>query len=275
MKYFYINQKLVNDIKDIFKSDWYLLGDSVFTSSVIVKGKIPWFEQHVERLTQSINDYYFQNTLSLENIHKLKNKIIKIEDKICSINEGYLRITFFLNEKLPMGYSPLSIDQIDCLWQINNSITEQSSVKCKTLELGNIDFPSYLKNGSYANELYWKRKVIRENFDDYIRLLNGNFLEASTSNIFFLLKNGSVVTPKVINGVLDGICRNNVVNYLKKNNYKVIEEMIKVNRISEIQEAFLTNSVKGIVPIGQIDNFQLETDWVIKLRNKWQWGANK
>lgn len=81
----------------------------------------------------------------------------------------------------------------------------------------------------------------------------GKILECATSN-FFLVKNGTLITPKA--HVLMGITRKVVVD-LAKTKFPIVERDILVKELEEADEAFLTASFKEVVPVVQIDELKI------------------
>jgi branched-subunit amino acid aminotransferase/4-amino-4-deoxychorismate lyase len=75
---------------------------------------------------------------------------------------------------------------------------------------------------------------------------NGNFTEGSISN-FFIVINKTIITPK--RNILLGIMRKQVLK-----NVNVKFRNIKLEDVKNAEEIFITNSIKGIVPISKIDN---------------------
>lgn len=77
----------------------------------------------------------------------------------------------------------------------------------------------------------------------------GHVLETATSN-FFIVKGGKVITPKA--NVLIGTTRNTVLALAKKK-FKIEERDVTVAELAKADEAFLTATNKGVVPITHID----------------------
>lgn len=106
----------------------------------------------------------------------------------------------------------------------------------------------------------------------------GKITEGVTSNLFAVLKN-KIVTPK--NHILRGITRNLVLQ-LAKEIASVEERNISLEEIPNFQEAFLTSSSKGVMPIVQIDQYRicqgktvgpgLTTQKIMAVFHKYVWG---
>jgi branched-chain amino acid aminotransferase len=85
---------------------------------------------------------------------------------------------------------------------------------------------------------------------------NGYMLEGTTSN-FFAFIGDTLVTPPC-NRVLPGITRQVVLGLAEKE-YTMIERELHKDEVRLIDEAFITSSVREIVPIVAIDSIKLGT----------------
>ncbi len=83
----------------------------------------------------------------------------------------------------------------------------------------------------------------------------GNVLECATSN-FFIFRKDCLVTPK--ENVLKGTTRNFVVN-LAKNKFPVEERKISLKEALSAEEAFITATIKNIMPVAKIDSQKINT----------------
>ena len=104
---------------------------------------------------------------------------------------------------------------------------------------------------------YWRRRIAHSGANaagsDEILCVtrDGRICEASRSNIF-LVEGRRIVTPSLDCPLLPGIMRRVVLEQAGKAGLDVHETSLQVERIKSADEAFLTNSVRGIVPIAQL-----------------------
>ena len=61
-----------------------------------------------------------------------------------------------------------------------------------------------------------------------------------------------VHTPGLDSGALNGVLRKNLILLLKSNGYKVVEGKISETELLNADEIFLTNVIRGIVPVNQL-----------------------
>jgi len=77
--------------------------------------------------------------------------------------------------------------------------------------------------------------------------------EGSSCNIFFRLKNGSLVTPALGDTILPGITRSSVIALAKAEGVTVTERKISIQEaVKKCVECFVTGTAAGITPIESI-----------------------
>jgi D-alanine transaminase len=80
----------------------------------------------------------------------------------------------------------------------------------------------------------------------------GNITECAHSNVFFVI-DGKLVTHPECEKVLAGITRKNVLRLAREADMAVNEIPLPVTRLSEVTEAFITNTSFEIAPVISID----------------------
>ena len=112
----------------------------------------------------------------------------------------------------------------------------------------------------YKTLNYWWKRIAYERAqqtgdDDVLCLTaDGIICETSRSNVF-LVKGERLETPALGGPLLPGIMRGLVIARARILGLEVMEELLPVERIEAADEAFLTNSVRGIVPIERLMDF--------------------
>ncbi len=79
------------------------------------------------------------------------------------------------------------------------------------------------------------------------------FQEGSSCNIFFVLKDGTLVTPELGDTILPGITRKSVIQLAKEEGLKVEERKVSVQEVQEnAVECFVTGTAAGISPMSSL-----------------------
>ena len=82
----------------------------------------------------------------------------------------------------------------------------------------------------------------------------GAVLEGTQSNVCLVRDGALYAAPS---GVLPGVTQRTVLDLARENGIEVREEFVPFNDIARCQEAFMTTSVRNVVPISRIDQFHL------------------
>ena len=100
-----------------------------------------------------------------------------------------------------------------------------------------------------------RRHIAKEDIFEALLVKDGNILEGMTSNFFYV---GQVVNLRYIgtarDDILLGITRATVLEIAQGRGLEVTYQPLQRNQLSDIPEAFITSSSRGIVPVVKIDD---------------------
>ncbi len=133
-------------------------------------------------------------------------------------------------------------------------------IKMKISRLRKIDsdsMPVKAKvSGNYIGPLIAKSEAIRDGFDDTIILDRDGFVaEGSTSN-FFIIENGTLITAPD-DKILQGITRNTIMVLSEKLGVNLVQAQFSPERFKTAEEAFISSSGNGVLPVIQVDNVKI------------------
>jgi branched-chain amino acid aminotransferase len=101
-----------------------------------------------------------------------------------------------------------------------------------------------------------KHVAERDGYNDALMLDYRGFLaEATGANLFLVMKNGELHTPKP-DCFLNGITRQTVIELAKKRNITVVERHIQPEELNDAIDAFLTGSAAELTRIGSIEDIK-------------------
>lgn len=114
-----------------------------------------------------------------------------------------------------------------------------------------------IKSGNYLNSILAMIEAKEAGADDAI-LLNaaGMVTEATTSSLFAVI-DGSVVTPPLSAGILDGITRRHLLAALREAGKPATELNLTEADLKRADELFITSTLKEVVPIRSLDGAPL------------------
>lgn len=212
----------------------YTFGLGLFETIHIFKNKALFLKEHLDRLNISLEKLAI-------NVSKISEKEVLdyLEENKDTSENGVLKIIISEKNKIFLKREYIYTEKhYERGFKLNISSTQRNESSIFT----------YHKTLNYADNIYEKRKSIKLGYDEPIFLNSKKCItEGATSNIFFI-KNGEIFTPKLSCGLLDGIIR----QWLMKN-YKIREIELNSKDIKFYDEAFISNSLLGIMPVSSIE----------------------
>lgn len=234
----------------------YTFGMGVFETIGVEKGKPLFLSWHLQRLKEGL-------------------KTLGIDGKTVEEKAAPEQIETYLEQNyMEHGVLKIMVSEKNILFQTReNPYTEADYKRGFRLDISKVirneTSPfTYIKSFHYGDNLLEKRRAKKAGYDETLFLNSaGQVAETSASNIFFI-KDRTLYTPSLECGLLPGIVR----KYLLEN-YPVQEMCIMPGDISDFQEAFLTNSLMGIMPVQAIGDYVFESTRVTREHMLSYWKA--
>lgn len=114
-----------------------------------------------------------------------------------------------------------------------------------------------LKTLNYLENILGRREAARRGWNEGLFLNNAGCLcEGTVSNLFLVFK-GKLVTPHVDSGLLPGTVRGVVVELACQMGIGVEERPVLPEELEKAEEAFLTNSLMGVMPLVNINGYSI------------------
>lgn len=122
---------------------------------------------------------------------------------------------------------------------------------------------SHIKTGILGERGVVIQQAITQGYDDVLWVnADGELAEATWANIFLIGRTGDLVeiaTPPPASGLLMGVVRQRIMELLTSAKIPVTERVINLDELARFDEAFVTSSIRCLVPIAQIDKHRLQT----------------
>lgn len=249
-KKIFLNQRLVSakDAKVYVGEPSLLYGWGVFETMRSYKNNIVYLCEHIERLRGSALRIGIRCLFGQDKIKDLIKKAIKVnrlEDK-----DAYLRLNLWKQREkdllciIARPYQAYSFKKYKQGMRACISKFRQN----ENSPLAGIKSTSYL----FFNLAYTQAK--RGGFDEAIILdSRGHISECSRANIFLVRKN-RLLTPSLDCGCLGGITRRVIFDLAQGSGITVEEGRFRIETLYHAQEAFITNSLIGVMPLVSVDN---------------------
>ena len=254
MSFCYLNGSYKNNIDALISVEdrGFNFSDGVYEVMSFRNGKLLNFERHLKRLNKSLIDLQIKIPFSNENSLKI---IIHHLLKLNNVYNGFLylqitRGTAKRNHLFPEQSKPNIVIF---------SLPEKDLINLKKgVKIGLIEDKRWLrcdiKSISLLPNVLDKQSGFEQGFFEVWQVRNNLITEGTTSNAF-IVKNERIFTHPKNNFILGGVTRDCVVKIAKENKIDIQEKAFSLKKIYHIDEAFLTSTTLGIIPVIQINDF--------------------
>lgn len=112
---------------------------------------------------------------------------------------------------------------------------------------------------NYINSRVGQREALRNGYDTCIFLNEAGKVSEGPGSCFFIVVNGTLVTPILTDSVLESITRDTVIKIAKAIGISVTERTIDRTELYTCDEAFLCGSAMELTPVLSIDRYSIGT----------------
>lgn len=224
-------------------------GDGLFETIKMVKGQMPLFALHANRLWQGLNtlqmslpgaytpDHLQQSILALceqnrvSGAARIRVTVFRGNGSLYSEEDAHASV-LIQAEALPEAYLALNTTG----WQID--IYHEVKKSC--------DLLSNLKSNNYLPYIMAALHTRRNNLNDSL-VLNAyeRICDATIANIWWI-HNNYICTPPLSEGGVAGVMRRHLLTQLNKEGYTTLETACTENELLQADEVFLSNALYGI-----------------------------
>ncbi len=225
-------------------------GDGIFETMRMVKGRIPLWDLHLDRLMNGLKQMKFEifGTDFFEQIERLSEKNSTSES-------GRIRLTVFRGDGGlydPENHIPNFVIQSWSIDQFPSSINEEGLViDCFPDIRKSCDAYSHLKSNNFLPYVVAALFAKENKLNDCLVLNSNDRISDSTIANIFSVKNEVISTPPLSEGCVAGVMRRWL---LEKAGLDIVEEPLGIDQLLDADEVFLTNSVFGIRWVKQFRN---------------------
>lgn len=225
----------------------FLYGFGLFETMRSYKGSIVYFRQHLERIRKSCAALKIHFPYPLSRLRGYIEEVVRIN----GFKDARIRLTLWKNHDKATDTLIFSKRYIP---PCAEKYREGFHCLLSATRISEGYFFARFKTTSYLLYNLAYSQAQQKGFDEAI-ILNGQgcLAEGSISNIFFV-KDNQLFTPGLECACLEGITRKAVFDLAKDSGIKIREGKFTLPDLLSCDEAFLTNSLMGIMPLGWIGN---------------------
>jgi branched-chain amino acid aminotransferase len=257
----------------------FLLGDGIWEGIRLHKSKLMFIDDHLERLFNSAAGISLKIPLSRNEIIDEINKVL-IKN---SMNDNvHIRLIISRGDKITPYQNPnANIGPINYVIIPEYKKTDPK-IYNDGITIGRVPIirPSdnilstHLNTLSKLNCILASIEANKLNYDEGIMNdPNGNVSTCNSTNLFFVKEN-KVLTSKG-EYCLNGITRGKAIMVCQSNDIPIFEEDFIFDDIIDCDEAFVTGTFAGIIPVSKIENRNLKSTRSNSLVNQIRFLYNK
>lgn len=109
-----------------------------------------------------------------------------------------------------------------------------------------------VKSANLLGNAMAKKQAQRAGVDEAILMDDGFVTEGASSN-FFAVRNGALVTHPLDEHILPGVVRDRVIGLALGAKIRVDERPLREAELFDLDEAFITSTTNGVMPVSEID----------------------
>ena len=213
---------------------------------------------HYERLERSGRIFQMEIPYSCDELIAATFEVIRANN----LRECYIRPIAFRGFGGEMGVNPAAnpVYVTIAVWAWGaylgeDAITNGVRVTFSSWRRGdaNIIPPMAKATGAYLNASMAKLEATQSGFDEAIMLNPQGRVSEATGQNLFMVQNGELLTPPLIDGPLPGITRESIMQIAKNMGMPIYERSLTRADLYVAEEIFLTGSATEVIPIREID----------------------
>jgi branched-chain amino acid aminotransferase len=233
-----------------------LYGDGVFEGIRFYNGRIFRLEEHIRRLFDSARAIILNLPWTQEEVCKFTCDTVAAN----GLTDGYIRLVVTrgtgglgLNPYLCPTPSMFIIASTIQLYPPETYDEGLSIITCATRRPAPGALMPQVKSLNYLNNIMAKVEAIQAGAMEALMLNEQGYVSECTGDNIFLLKNGTLLTPPVADGALDGVTRQVILELADKLGIPWKEQTLTRYDIFISDECFLTGTAAEVIPVIALD----------------------
>lgn len=234
-----------------------LYGDGIFEGIRFYAGRVFRLEEHVERLFLSARAILLKMPWTQEEVCQIVCETIRANGLV----DGYVRLVVTrgsgglgLNPYLCETPSMFCIAASIQLYPEEYYTNGLELITCSTRRPSHATLSPQVKSLNYLNNVMAKVECIKAGVMEGLMLNEEGTVAECTGDTVFIVKNGSVITPKITDGALDGITRAVIFDLCERFEIEIVEDTLTRYDIYTADECFLTGTAAEVIPVVKVDD---------------------
>ncbi len=255
-----------------------LYGDGIFEGIRSYNGRIFRLDEHLERFYKSGRAIMLRIPLSLNELEEAIIETLRANN----LKDAYIRLV------ATRGVGDLGLDPVKCpsptifiiaskiqLYPLELSEKGLSLVTVPTRRNDVESLNPAIKSLNYLNNILAKIEATNAGAAEALMLNRDGYVAECSGDNIFIVENGTIFTPPISAGTLEGITRDVVIELAESLKIKCLESLLTRYDLYNSDEIFLTGTAAEIIPITKFDGRTIKDGKVGPLTKRLMLGFKK
>ncbi|MDF2891820.1 MAG: 4-amino-4-deoxychorismate lyase [Clostridia bacterium] len=242
--HFYYNDQLTEEVFLQPSCQGFQYGYGVF-ETILINNGIPCFvDMHYQRMVKGCYKLGLKLDLDMDKIYSRAIKLVEV----LNITHGRLKLICFRDANRDSTLMTLSPYHREASY-----LEKGISLWISSIKRNPYSPICHIKSLNYMENILAKEEAKEQSYDEALFLnVHNKLCEGAVSNIFWV-KDNRIYTPEIESGILAGITRGHIIEICSALKLKLEEGSYELAELLNADEAFVTNSLMGITPVGKVD----------------------
>ena len=218
-------------------------------------------QEHTQRLFNSAKILRMNIPFTPEQVNEAQKEVVRANQ----LASCYLRpLVWIGSEKLGVSPKGNQIHLMVAAWAWGAYLGEEGmkrGIRVKTSSYTrhhvNITMTQAKAVSNYSNSILANMEATDDGYDEAVLLDSAGFVSEGAGENLFIIKDGTVYTPDLSAGALNGITRNTVLHICEDLGLKVVQKRITRDECYIADEMFFTGTAAEVTPIREYDRIQI------------------
>ena len=218
-------------------------------------------QEHTQRLFNSAKILRMNIPFTPEQVNEAQKEVVRANQ----LASCYLRpLVWIGSEKLGVSPKGNTIHLMVAAWAWGAYLGEEGmkrGIRVKTSSYTrhhvNITMTQAKAVSNYSNSILANMEATDDGYDEAVLLDSAGFVSEGAGENLFIIKDGTVYTPDLSAGALNGITRNTVLHICEDLGLKVVQKRITRDECYIADEMFFTGTAAEVTPIREYDRIQI------------------
>ena len=213
--------------------------------------------EHTERLFNSAKILRMKIPFTPEQLMQAQREVVRLN----ALRSCYIRPLIWIgSERLGVSPKGNTIHVMVAAWAWGAYLGDEGmkrGIRVKTSSYTrhhvNITMTQAKAVSNYTNSILANMEALDDGYDEALLLDASGFVSEGAGENLFVIRGGTVFTPDLSAGALNGITRNTVLAICRDLGVPLVEKRITRDEVYIADEAFFTGTAAEVTPIRELD----------------------